>query len=316
MPKANVRCPHRPGANGAEAVTAANGAPEITGRLSILAGKGRFPVLVAGAARKLGHDPYIFRIKGEADQDWSGFDNCLISIADLSTFAATVRREAIGCVVLAGGIGRRPELTDIRPTWRSFFAFATSFRLFASAGDDKLLRFAINVLENEGVRVLAAQQVVPELLSCVGPLGRVRPGNADLRDIAAASEAALALGRLDVGQGAVSVGGRVIALEGLEGTDAMLARVADLRTSKRLSSARGGVLVKLCKPGQDERADLPSIGPDTIATAHAAGLAGIAIEAGRALVLERDTLVAEADRLGLFVTGIEPGKGEVEQCPR
>jgi len=297
-------------------VSASPGAPDISGRLAILAGKGRFPLLVAQAARKLGHDPYVFQIKAEADQDWSGFDTSEISLADLSRFSATVRREGIGSVVLAGGIERRPDLADLRPTWRSILAFASSFRVFASAGDDKLLRFAINVLENEGVRVLAAQQIAPDLLGQTGPLGRVSPGAVDLKDIAAASRAALALGRLDIGQGAVSVRGRVIALEGLEGTDAMLARVADLRAGKRLSSGSGGVLVKLCKPGQDERADLPSIGPETVINAHAAGLSGIAIEAGRALVLEREQVMAAADRLGLFVTGIEPQEEEVDQCPR
>ncbi len=297
-------------------MSASPGAPDISGRLAILAGKGRFPLLVAQAARKLGHDPYVFQIKAEADQDWSGFDTSEISLADLSRFSATVRREGIGSVVLAGGIERRPDLADLRPTWRSILAFASSFRVFASAGDDKLLRFAINVLENEGVRVLAAQQIAPDLLGQTGPLGRVSPGAVDLKDIAAASRAALALGRLDIGQGAVSVRGRVIALEGLEGTDAMLARVADLRAGKRLSSGSGGVLVKLCKPGQDERADLPSIGPETVINAHAAGLSGIAIEAGRALVLEREQVMAAADRLGLFVTGIEPQEEEVDQCPR
>ncbi|MBC7281303.1 UDP-2,3-diacylglucosamine diphosphatase LpxI [Hoeflea sp.] len=282
------------------------GSPDIAGRLAILAGKGRFPVLVAEAARDLGHDPYVFAIKGEADQDWSGFDQCEISIADLAGFARVVRRHSIGSVVLAGGIGRRPDMAEIRPTWRSLTGFFTALRVVVSGGDDKLLRFAISVLENEGVKVVAAQRVAPGLLGPAGPLGRVRPAKSDLADIRAAATAALALGRLDIGQGAVSVGGRVVALEGLEGTDSMLARVADLRASARLPAARAGVLVKLCKPGQDERADLPSIGPGTVTNAHAAGLAGIAIEAGRSLMLDRDGVIAEADRLGLFVTGIEP----------
>ncbi|SOE18715.1 hypothetical protein SAMN05877838_3651 [Hoeflea halophila] len=290
---------------------AASGTPDISGRLSILAGKGQFPLLVARAARDLGHDPYIFRIKGEADQDWSGFDTVEISLADLSRFSATTRREGIGSVVLAGGIGRRPEISELRPTWRSLIAFPAALRVLASAGDDKLLRFVIKILENEGVAVLGAQQVAPELLGQSGPLGRVGPGKADLKDIRAASAAALALGRLDVGQGAVSVGGRVVALEGLEGTDAMLERVAELRASGRLTSRHGGVLVKLCKPGQDLRADLPSIGAQTVIKAEAAGLAGIALEAGRALVLEREQVIAGADRLGLFVIGIDPKEQEV-----
>ncbi|MDP2118333.1 MAG: UDP-2,3-diacylglucosamine diphosphatase LpxI [Hoeflea sp.] len=287
-------------------MAASAGEAPIPGRLAILAGKGRFPVLVAEAARERGQDPYIFEIRGEADQDWSGYDHCDISIADLKGFARVVRHEAIGSVVLAGGIGRRPDISAVRPTWRSLTGFLTALRVLVSGGDDKLLRFAIRVIENEGVKVVAAHQVAPGLLSQAGPLGRLAAGKADLADIEAGTRAALALGRLDVGQGAVAVGGRVIALEGLEGTDLMLARVADLRAAGRLPARRGGVLVKLCKPGQDERADLPSIGPGTVVNAHAAGLAGIAIEAGLSLVLDRDGVIAQADRLGLFVTGIEP----------
>lgn len=293
-------------------MTVATGMLEITGRLSIIAGRGRFPVLVARAARDRGHDPFIVGISGEADQDWSGFDHCQINIADLAQFTSIIRREAIGSVVLAGGIDRRPGLAELRPTWRSLGAFPTFLRVFAAGGDDKILRLAIRVLENEGVKVLAAQQVAPDLLGRPGPLARIRPAKSDWRDITAASAVALALGHLDVGQGSVSVGGRVIALEGLEGTDAMLARVRELRASKRLTAA-GGVLVKMCKPGQDERADLPSIGPSTVVNAHAAGLAGIAVEAGRALVLERDSVIAEADRLGLFVVGIDPAGQERAQ---
>ncbi|WP_284219799.1 UDP-2,3-diacylglucosamine diphosphatase LpxI domain-containing protein, partial [Shinella yambaruensis] len=108
-------------------------------------------------------------------------------------------------------------------------------------------------------------------------------------------------------------GGRVVALEGAEGTDAMLERVAGLRAAGRISARRKGVLVKLCKPEQDLRADLPSIGVETLRRARAAGLAGIAVEAGRSLVLERAALVAEADANGLFVTGIVPDRAEMRQ---
>ncbi|MDF1607340.1 UDP-2,3-diacylglucosamine diphosphatase LpxI [Hoeflea sp. YIM 152468] len=287
--------------------------PDLSGRLAILAGKGRFPVLVARAARDMGHNPFIVAIRGEADQDWSGFDHCQISIADLAQLARTIRREAIGSVVFAGGIDRRPDLANLRPTWRSLMALPAFLRVFAAGGDDKILRFAIRVLEKEGVKVLAAQQIAPDLLGTPGPLAQMRPGKSDWRDIEAAGAVALALGRLDVGQGSVSVGGRVIALEGLEGTDAMLARVKELRASKRLT-VPGGVLVKMCKPDQDERADLPSIGPLTVINAHAAGLAGIAVEAGRALVLEREQVIDEANRLGLFVIGIKPANPEAVQC--
>jgi DUF1009 family protein len=112
---------------------------------------------------------------------------------------------------------------------------------------------------------------------------------------------------LDVGQGAVSVGGRIVALEGVEGTDQMIERVAGLRAAKRISQRRRGVLVKLCKPQQDLRADLPSIGVSTILNAKAAGLGGIAVEAGRALILERKAAIDAADAAGMFIFGIDRG---------
>lgn len=292
-------------------MTAAVRAPAIKGRLAILAGRGSFPQVVASAARDLAHNPFVFAITGEADQDWSGYDTAELNIGNLAAFMDTVRRESIGSVVLAGGIARRPGLRDIRPTWAALRSAPFALKALLSGGDDKVLRAAIHVLESHGVRVLAAQEIAPHLLGEAGPLGGHRPGKSDQANIAAATEAALALGRLDVGQGAVAVGGRVIALEGLEGTDAMLARVAELRADGRLRAGSRGVLVKLCKPGQDLRADLPAIGADTIRNAHAAGLAGVAIEAGRSLVLERDQVVAEADRLGLFVAGIELEAGRL-----
>lgn len=285
-------------------MTAAARAPVIKGRLGILAGRGSFPLIVAASARELAHNPFVFSIEGEADQDWSGYDTAALNIGNLSAFVDIVRRESIGTVVLAGGIARRPALRDIRPTWTALRSAPSALKALLSGGDDKILRAAIQVLETHGVRVLAAQEIAPHLLGGAGPLGDHRPGKSDQVDIFAAVEAALALGRLDVGQGAVAVGGRVIALEGLEGTDAMLSRVAGLRADGRLRSGSRGVLVKLCKPGQEQRADLPAIGLNTILNAHAAGLAGVAIEAGRSLVLERDRVMAEANRLGLFVTGL------------
>jgi DUF1009 family protein len=182
-----------------------------------------------------------------------------------------------------------------------------------NGGDDAVLKMVISLIEANGVRVVGADEIAPELLATEGPIGNAAPDAEALRDIAAGSSAALALGSLDVGQGAVAVGGRVIALEGAEGTDQMLERVADLRRQGRISSRRKGVLVKLCKPNQDTRADLPSIGVDTVHRAAAAGLAGIASEAGRSLVLDRERLVQEADRAGLFVTGILPRNARGQQ---
>jgi DUF1009 family protein len=138
-----------------------------------------------------------------------------------------------------------------------------------------------------------------------GRFGGLDPGPDDLVDVDRALEAARAIGRLDIGQGAVSCKGLILALEAQEGTDAMLSRVADLpATIRGVPQSRRGVLAKAAKPGQETRVDLPTIGPRTVTAAAAAGLTGIVGEAGRLIVVDRETTRARADELGLFVLGV------------
>ncbi|ASY56234.1 MULTISPECIES: LpxI family protein [Sinorhizobium] len=284
---------------------AASHLPRSSGRLAIIAGAGALPHHVAEAARRQGEDPFVIALSREADGDWSGFDHATLAIGDFAAISKAFAAEGIDRVVLSGSVQRRPDWRDIRPTLKTLAKVPSVLRTLVSGGDDAVLRMAMDLIEASGARVIGAHEVVPDLLANAGPIGEHAPADEDRRDIEAGIAAANALGALDVGQGAVAVGGRVVALEGAEGTDAMLARVAELKADGRLSSRRRGVLVKLCKPQQDERADLPSIGPSTVAGAAAAGLAGIAVEAGRALVLERSTVIETANRRGLFVLGIE-----------
>ncbi|MGR6465659.1 LpxI family protein [Rhizobium sp. PAMB 3182] len=279
-----------------------------TGRLAIIAGGGLLPVYLAEAAREQGEDPFILALRGESERDWHSFEHIDIDTGNLAGLKKTIGEKGIDRVVMSGSVKRRPDWRAIRPDIKALLNFPRIVRSLASAGDDKLLRLVIEVIELYGCKVIGAQDIAPNLLAEVGPLGAVQPSEADWTDIRQARQAAEELGRLDVGQGAVSVKGRVVALEGAEGTDQMLERVARMRRESRISSRAKGVLVKLCKPQQDLRADLPSIGPSTVANAAAAGLAGIAVEAGRSLVLDRDEMVREADRLGLFVIGFEPTK--------
>ncbi|MCP8893475.1 UDP-2,3-diacylglucosamine diphosphatase LpxI [Shinella daejeonensis] len=280
--------------------------PEVSNRLAVIAGGGLLPHFVAEAARARGENPYIFALARESMQDWSDFDHRTVSVGDYAGIRRTIAEEGIGRVVLSGWVRRRPEWRDIRAPLRAIPLLPAVVRTLLRGGDDAVLRMVIRLLEADGVRVVGAHEIVPDLLGAEGPLGN-RSADAKARaDIAAATAATLVLGRLDIGQGCVAVGGRVVALEGAEGTDLMLERVAELRRLGRISTRRKGVLVKLCKPGQDMRADLPSIGLDTLRRAVAAGLAGIAVEAGRSLVLEREKLIAEADAAGLFIVGICP----------
>ncbi|MCX8997633.1 UDP-2,3-diacylglucosamine diphosphatase LpxI [Rhizobiaceae bacterium BDR2-2] len=275
------------------------------GRLAIIAGGGRLPHDIAEAARGAGEDPFIVLLSGEADRDWSGFEHATVSVGDIAAVSALLRGKNLKRVVLSGSVKRRPEWRHLRPTLSSVVKLPSIVRTLFSGGDDTVLRMVIDLLEGEGCRIVGAQEIVPNLLATLGPLGRHAPSGEDLRDIAAGVAAADVLGALDIGQGAVAVGGRVVAVEGAEGTDSMLLRVAGLRAEGRISKRRRGVLVKLCKPQQDVRADLPTIGRSTVENAGHAGLAGIAVEAGRSLVLERDALVKAADEAGLFVIGIE-----------
>lgn len=278
-----------------------------TGRLAIVAGSGLLPLYVAEAARRSGENPFILRLKDEADQQWQDFENAVVGVGDVAGLSALFRRHGIGRVVLSGGVKRRPGFREIHVNLKALMKLPMALKTLLAGGDDAVLKMVISLIEAQGCHVIGVQDIAPDLLASTGPLGAVAPTEDDLRDIARGAEAAEALGRLDVGQGAVTVGGRIVALEGVEGTDAMLGRVARLRGEGRISQRRKGVLVKLCKPQQDLRADLPSIGRSTVENARRAGLAGIAVEAGRALVIEREATIAAANEAGLFVIGIDRG---------
>lgn len=283
-------------------------APNKTkGRLGIIAGSGLLPFYVAEAARAAGEDPLIIRLANEATTPFDGFEEAVMGVGDMAALKRLLARHAVRRVVLSGGVRRRPEWREIHPTFATLAKVPSIIRTLLSGGDDAVLQMVIKLIEAHGAEVIGAHQVAPDLLAELGPIGTARPTDEDRRDIEKAAEAAMALGALDVGQGSVSVGGRIVALEGVEGTDQMLSRVAALRAEGRISARRRGVLVKMCKPHQDIRADLPTIGRSTVENAAAAGLAGIAIEAGRALVLERADMIRAANEAGLFVCGIDRG---------
>jgi len=279
------------------------------GRLAIVAGSGQLPLYVAAAAREMGENPFIVRLRDDSRFDWSGFDNAVISVGDVAGLGRLLKENRVDRVVLSGGVARRPEWREIRPTVGILLKLPSIVKTLLSGGDDAVLQMVIKIIGTLGADVIGAHEIAPGLLASLGPLAAQELTGDDLRDIRKAAEAALALGKLDVGQGAVSVGGRIVALEGVEGTDAMLSRVADLRAEGRISPRRRGVLVKLCKPQQDVRADLPTIGIETVENARKAGLAGIAVEAGRALVLDREAMLKAADEAGIFVCGIDTSLG-------
>jgi DUF1009 family protein len=208
-------------------------------------------------------------------------------------------------VLLAGRVDR-PKFNELKLDTKGVMILP---RVVAAArkGDDALLRMLVEVFEKEGFRAVSVPDAAPGLVCGEGPLGRHAPNDDHRADIAAAFRIVRALGALDVGQAAAVCEGLALAVEAAEGTDQMIARIANLREALRGTPLnRRGVLVKALKPTQDAKTDMPVIGVDTVRNAAAAGLAGIALEAGKSLVVGKRAVADEADRLGLFVTGIAP----------
>jgi DUF1009 family protein len=207
--------------------------------------------------------------------------------------------------VLIGSL-TRPALWQIRFDWESLKLLPRIVAAYRG-GDDHLLRSVAKLFERYDVVLRGAHEVAPDILVPQGALGKLQPSECDRDDIAFGLDYLHAAGRFDIGQAVVVAGLHVLAVEAAEGTDGMLARVAELRANGRIRS-RGGVLVKAPKPQQDRRFDLPSIGPRTVEEAARAGLSGIAVMAGETIMAEPVTVAAAADRAGLFVVGVPAGE--------
>lgn len=276
--------------------------------LGIICGSGAFPIAVATAVSARGRKVVLFPIRGFADPAVERYPHHWIHLGAFGRLIRLIGEAGCREVVLVGGL-IRPRLTQLRFDLTTLWMLPRLAKLYRG-GDDRLLSGIASYFEGYGVEVRGAHEVAPELVMPEGVAGAVRPGRQDEEDIHFGLDLIRALGPFDVGQAVAVAGRRVIAIEAAEGTGAMLARIAELRRSGRLKlPARTGVLVKAPKPGQDRRIDLPAIGPETIAEAAAAGLAGIAVEAGGTLIADPHGLTRAADQAGLFLIGVgAPGK--------
>ncbi len=271
-------------------------------KLAIVAGGGSLPVVLAETCRKRDRPYFVVALKGFADADGlDGHPHGWARLGAIGRVLALIRREAAAEVVFAGHV-RRPSLASLRPdlyTARLLARIGTGV-----LGDDGLMRRIVEAFEAEGLQVVGVPSVLVDVLAPQGPLGRLTPDKAALGDIQRGIEVAEALGRADAGQAVVVQQGVVLAIEAAEGTDRTIERAGRMKRD-----GPGGVLVKMAKPQQDRRMDLPVIGPATVDAAAAAGLRGIAVEAGGVLVVDREAAVRRADEQGLFITGAEPGSG-------
>lgn len=275
------------------------------GALGIIAGSGDLPVRIAQDCARAGRPVFVARLTGLADPALAAFPGGEFGLGEMGARFKALK--AAGCdEVVFAGVVKRPDFKSLKLDTRAALMLPKVLAA-AKQGDDALLRVLVEECEKEGFRVRGADEVARSLAARSGPLGAHAPDAAALADIAKAAAVAAALGQWDVAQGCVVCDGLVLAIEAAEGTDAMLARVAGLPEAIRgAPDARRGVLLKRAKPIQDRRIDLPTIGLATIEGAARGGLAGVAVEAGGALVVDEAAVIARADALGLFVYGFDP----------
>ncbi|MEM8837468.1 MAG: UDP-2,3-diacylglucosamine diphosphatase LpxI [Pseudomonadota bacterium] len=270
------------------------------GAIGIVAGGGDLVKEIIHELNSSGEEIAVAAIDGEADASLNGDNVGHFNWGEIGRILRFFKDRNCRRLVLAGRITARPDFRSIIGDPGTLLRLPKIIAAVAG-GDDALLKRVIGLIEAEGFRVIGASEVAPNLLAREGHLGGVKRDPSLSDDIAFAKTVLRDLGRHDIGQAVVVEKGRIVAVEAAEGTDGMLQRVAALREAGRLSKKRGGILVKATKPEQDQRVDLPVIGPDTVKNATEAGLTGIVVEADRVLVVSRGAMIDSANRADVFV---------------
>lgn len=267
-------------------------------RVGILAGGGALPRVLAEQLTALGYGPFIIAFEGHTDaQTCVGFEHFSARLGATGKVIAELKNQGISDLVLIGSM-RRPSLAELKPDLKTLEFFTRM--AFKSSGDDALLRGLKSFLEGEGFTIHGVQDFMPQLLAPSGALGKITPNDQATADIRRGREVLAAMAPLDIGQAVVVQNGFVIGIEAAEGTDVLIERCAAL-----MRDGAGGVLVKFPKVGQDRDLDLPTIGPETVEKAAAAGLSGIAVQAGATLIADLAHVIEIADARKIFIMGIE-----------
>lgn len=275
-------------------------------KLGIVAGGGALPKQIISWCQNHQIPYYALAIQGNANPDIFTPDMAYewIRIGQAGTGFKRFKEEGVKEIILIGTI-KRPTLSELIPDLRTTAFFARIGT--KSLGDDGILRALIKEIEHEGMRVIGIQEIIPELLVKEGLLTKKKPDKEDEEDIRRGVEVAETLGKLDVGQSVVVQQGLVLGVEGIEGTDKLIERCSNYQRK-----GKAAILVKMRKPQQDLRIDLPTIGTNTIENAHKYGLKGLAIHAGNTLIVNEQEVINLANKYGLFIKGIIPS--EYQQC--
>jgi DUF1009 family protein len=281
----------------------------VTARVALICGGGQFPLAAARAAQDRGIEVFLLGLRGIASDGIEQFPHVWLGIGQLGAALREISSRDIREVCLIGGLGR-PEFSDLRLDWGGIKRIPQIIGFLKGGGDNHTLLGVIGLFEQEGLRVVGVDTIAPELLAANGSMNGVAFPKDLGEDLAFAQKCLRDLSAFDCGQALVIADKRIIAIEALEGTDFMLQRVAELREKGRWRpKGPAGLLVKSPKARQDLRVDLPAIGPNTVAAAIKGGLRGLALAAGRVLVLDQAELAAQAEQAGLFLYGF-PSEGD------
>ena len=267
-------------------------------KLGMIAGSGMMPVEIIKHCKDTGTEIFVVGLEPYATEDQlKDVPHIFAKIGEAGKMLKALKNNDVQNVVLAGGI-KRPSFKELIPDWEGAKIMAKL--AIKKMSDDNLFRAVMDEIERHGFKVVGIEEVVPEMLFTEGIYGKMKPSTEDMDDIQRGVTVAKALGAVDVGQAVVVQEGMVLAVEAIEGTDMMLSRAATVK-----KQGKAPVMVKVLKPGQDTRVDLPAIGLQTIEQLKKYGIKGIAVEAGGILLIEREAVIKMADEEGIFIIGMK-----------
>jgi UDP-2,3-diacylglucosamine hydrolase len=276
-------------------------------RFGVIAGSGLLPITLAEQLHHNGNMPLVIGIAGEAEPALKAFDYVDLPLEKIAYAFPLLKSHGATHVVFAGGVRRRPKIRSLRVPFALWPELPVA--LFAlKRGDDGLLGTIVKMFERQGISVVGAHEILPDQIAPFGVLTGSMPALSFHETIRMGVGVASTIGRYDIGQAVIALGRRVIAIEGIEGTDQMLSRITSLRAEGRIDAHAKPILIKLAKPGQELRADMPVIGPTTIELCSAAGIKLICLSAGSTMVMDVGSTVAQAKMAGISVIGIDPAE--------
>ncbi|VEN73170.1 conserved hypothetical protein [Candidatus Desulfarcum epimagneticum] len=266
--------------------------PKTGKKIGLIAGSGQFPLIFAQKAKSGNFSVHAAAYVKEASPELEGLVDRIewLHLGQLRRLIRFFKKNGVTEAVMMGAISKRKLFSDVKPDTKAISLIASC----AVTHDDGVLRAFARALEKEGIKILPSTFLLPEILAPAGRWTKRKPSRSEKADIEVAWRLAKEIGRLDIGQCVVAEGGSVLAVEAIDGTDATIRRGGELGNG-------GAVVAKICKPNQDRRFDIPATGAGTIKTMHESGVRALAIEAGAAVVFDREEMLALADQWGISI---------------